>query len=135
MTELTRILHVDDDEDIRTIANMALEMVGQFEVLQCASGQEAVDVAGGFAPDLLLLDYMMPNMNGEETLEALRNIPGLEYVPVVFMTARVQGDVANVLRRKGALDVIPKPFDPIQLADQLRQIWAQRPVAVFKQAV
>ena len=135
MAELTRILHVDDDEDIRIIANMALEMVGQFEVLQCASGPEAVEVARGFAPDLLLLDYMMPNMNGEETLEALRDIAGLEYVPVVFMTARVQGDVADVLLHKGALDVIPKPFDPIQLADHLREIWAQRPVAVFKKAV
>ena len=135
MVELTRILHIDDDEDIRTIANMALEMVGQFEVLHCASGQEALKVAGEFGPDLLLLDYMMPNMNGEETLAALREIPGLEYVPVVFMTARVQSDVTEMLLRKGALVVVHKPFDPIKLAVQLREIWKHRPVALFKRAV
>ena len=123
MAELTRILHVDDDEDIRVIASLALEMVGSFELLQCASGQEALDQAVGFDPDLVLLDYMMPEMNGEETFVALRKTPGFEALPVIFMTARVQDDVARGLMAKGALGVIPKPFDPMTLADNVRQIW------------
>lgn len=129
MGELNRILHVDDDEDIRVIANMALEMVGQFEVLQCASGQEAIERAADFAPDLFLLDYMMPGMDGEGTLRELRKLPGLGEVPVVFMTARVQAGMADDLRREGALEVITKPFDPMELAGQLREIWRKRNVA------
>jgi len=135
MAELKRILHVDDDEDIRVIANMALEMVGEFEVLQCATGAEAVEKAADFAPDLFLLDYMMPDMDGEETLRELRKLSGMEHVPVVFMTARVQEDIANGLRREGALDVITKPFDPMELASQVREIWYDRPVVKLPHAV
>jgi len=130
MTELKRILHVDDDEDIREIANMALEMVGEFEVLQCACGQDAIEQAEAFAPDLFLLDYMMPDMDGEMTLNELRKLPGLSDVPVVFMTARVQKDMADNLRRNGALDVITKPFDPMELAGHLREIWQAGSVSV-----
>jgi len=126
MAELKRILYVDDDEDIRVIANLALQMVGQFEVLQCASGQEAIERTADFAPDLFLLDYMMPGMDGERTLRELRNLPGLDQVPVIFMTARVQADTASNLRREGALDVITKPFDPMKLAAHLREIWQCR---------
>ena len=126
MADLKRILHVDDDEDIRIIANMALEMVGGFVVLQCDSGAEAVEKGAAFAPDLFLLDYMMPGMNGEETLLALRKIPGLSRVPAVFMTARVQADVSEALLKRGALDVITKPFDPMKLGAQLHEIWSKR---------
>lgn len=123
MRELQRILHVDDDEDIRTIADMALKLIGQFELLQCASGKQATEEAEAFRPDLFLLDYMMPDMDGKETLRELRNLPGLSDVPVVFMTARVSEGFSNSLRRDGALDVIAKPFAPMGLADQLRALW------------
>jgi CheY-like chemotaxis protein len=123
MTELQRILHVDDDEDIRSIADIALKLVGQFELLQCASGKKATEQAEVFCPDLFLLDYMMPEMDGEETFRELRSLPGLGRVPVVFMTARVDNEFANRLRRDGALDVIAKPFDPMDLANQLRALW------------
>ncbi len=132
MTELKRILHVDDDEDIRAIAGMALEMVGEFEILQCASGAEAIEKAVAFDPDLFLLDYMMPNMDGEETLQELRKLSGMEHVPVIFMTARVQENIVNDLRREGALDVISKPFDPMELASRIRETWYSRPVVRLK---
>ncbi len=135
MGELNRILHVDDDEDIRVIANLALEMVGQFEVLHCGSGQEAIEKAADFKPDLFLLDYMMPDLDGEQTLRELRSFSGLEEVPVIFMTARVQQDVADNLRRKGALGVIPKPFDPMELADLIREIWKTRSTDQLKRAI
>ena len=123
MRELRRILHVDDDEDIRAIGAMALELIGKFEILQCASGKQAIEEAEAFSPNLLLLDYMMPGMDGKETLRELRKLPSLKAVPVVFMTARVNGDLSNNLCRNGALDVIAKPFDPIVLADRLRALW------------
>ena len=123
MRELQRILHVDDDDDIRAIAAMALELIGLFELLQCASGKQATEEAASFRPDLLLLDYMMPDMDGKETLCELRKIPGLNDVPVVFMTARVNENLSNDLRRDGALGVIAQPFDPMDLAAQLRALW------------
>ncbi|MGX0978400.1 DNA-binding response OmpR family regulator [Roseovarius sp. MBR-51] len=123
MRELRRILHVDDDEDIRTIADIALKLIGQFDLLQCASGKQATEEAEAFGPDLFLLDYMMPDMDGKETLRELRSLPGLSEVPVVFMTARVNGDFSNSLRRNGALAVIAKPFDPVELADHIHALW------------
>lgn len=128
MSQLKRILHVDDNDDILQIAGMALEMVGGFQILQCASGPEAIEKAADFQPDLLLLDYMMPNMDGKETLYEIRKLPGMELVPVIFMTARVQEDIAQDLRREGALDVMTKPFDPMELAGLIRDAWSGRPI-------
>ena len=123
MGELKRVLHVDDDEDIRTIANLALETVGNLTVCACDGGPEAIAKAPDFRPDLFLLDYMMPGMDGEETARQLHAMPELADVPVVYMTARVQGDMPQNLLERGAVGVISKPFDPMTLADQLREIW------------
>ena len=123
MGELTRVLHVDDDEDIRTIANLALEAVGRLTVCVCDSGPDALAKAEAFRPDLFLLDYMMPGMDGEETARRLHELPGLADVPVIFMTARVQGDMPQNLLDSGAIGVIAKPFDPMTLAARLREIW------------
>lgn len=123
MRQLQRILHVDDDEDILAIADIALKLIGKFEILQCISGKQAIEVAEVFRPDLFLLDYMMPEMDGKETLRELRKLPGLNDVPVVFMTARVGDGFSNGLRKDGALDVIAKPFNPMELANQLRELW------------
>lgn len=123
MTQLHRILHVDDAEDVLFIAEVALKVIGQFEILQCASGKQAIDEAAAFRPDLFLLDYMMPEMDGKETLEHLRKLPGLSEVPVVFMTARVSKEFSDGLRGEGALDVVAKPFDPMTLASHLRGLW------------
>lgn len=123
MARLKKVLHVDDEDDIRLIAKMAMNDLGDLDILQCSSGEQALVEAGGFAPDLFLLDYMMPDMDGETTLRALRQIPGLEAVPVIFMTARVQNDFLQTLIANGALDVFPKPFDPIKLCAQLHYVW------------
>ena len=123
MKQLHRILHVDDAEDVLFIAEVALKVIGQFEILQCASGQQAITKAEAFQPDLLLLDYMMPEMDGKETLDQLRKLPGLADVPVVFMTARVSKEFSDGLRDEGALDVVAKPFDPMTLATHLRSLW------------
>ena len=106
---------------------MALEAVGGFTVVACASGQEALDAAPAAMADLLLLDVMMPGMDGPTTLQALRAMPGTATTPVVFMTAKVQASEVALYKSIGALEVISKPFDPMLLSDQLRQIWAAAP--------
>ncbi|SEP97807.1 Response regulator receiver domain-containing protein [Loktanella sp. DSM 29012] len=116
---MIKILHAEDDPDIREIAELALGMSGQFEILQCADGQMAVDHAADFAPDVLLLDVMMPNMTGPEVLATLRKDPALSDVPAIFMTARVQSVEKQALLDQGAVAVIAKPFDPITLADDI----------------
>jgi two-component system, OmpR family, response regulator len=124
MNTLQRILYVEDEPDIQAIARMALELVGGFQVKVCGSGEEALREVRSFAPDLILLDVMMPGMDGPGTLAALRALPGLATVPVAFMTAKVQPhEVAHYISL-GALDVIAKPFDPMALAAQVRQIWS-----------
>lgn len=117
---MTRILFVEDDDDIRDVAMMSLELEPSFEVRSCASGAEALRVAHTWVPELVLLDVMMPHMDGPTTLEALRVIPGFENVPVVFLTARTQAAEQEHLRSLGAKGVIAKPFDPITLASQVR---------------
>ena len=123
---LTRILYVEDEPDIRVVAQMALEAVGGFTVIACASGQEALNAAPGAGADLLLLDVMMPGMDGPTTLKGLRQLPATADTPVIFMTAKVQAAEVAVYKGLGALEVIPKPFDPMELSTQIQRIWAQR---------
>lgn len=122
-TSLRRILYVEDDDDIREIAQLSLEMVGGFEVLLCASGEQALLAAPAFAPQLILLDVMMPSMDGPSILVALRQHAQLCHIPIAFMTAKIQPQEIAAYKAMGALDVIAKPFDPMQLPKQVTEIW------------
>lgn len=119
-----RILLVDDDEDICQIARMSLELIGGHEVLALSSGKEALAAACEFAPDLMLLDVSMPEMDGPQTLVALRQLPGLSEVPAVFLTARTQGKDVMHYRALGASDVIAKPFIPEHLCNRVDAVFA-----------
>ncbi|WP_404345490.1 response regulator [Vreelandella aquamarina] len=125
MSSLERILYVEDDPDIQTVAALALEVVGGFNVKVCSSGEQALEEAVAYAPDMILLDVMMPGMDGPSTLIALRKLPSLEKVPVAFMTAKVQPHEVDQLIALGAENVIAKPFDPMTLANQIRTLWEQ----------
>lgn len=125
MSELKKILYVEDEPDIQMIARVALENVGGFELLVCSSGTEAVEKAAAFAPDLLLLDVMMPGMDGPTTLGELRKIPELSKTPVMFMTAKVQPQEVEFLKSLNVADVIAKPFDPMGLANNIRDSYAK----------
>lgn len=122
---LHKILYVEDEADIRTVAQLALENVGGYTLKVCATGDEAIRTGPAFSPDLLLLDVMMPGMDGPATLKALRREKSLSLTPVIFMTAKVQPREIQRYRDLGALDVIAKPFDPMTLAEQVRGIWAR----------
>ncbi len=123
---MQKILYVEDEADIRAIATVALEDVGGFEVLACGTGTEAIDKGPGFAPDLILLDVMMPDLDGGDTLEVLRRLPELTQTPAIFLTAKAMPAEIERYKELGALDVIAKPFDPMTLADQVREIWGKR---------
>jgi DNA-binding response OmpR family regulator len=124
--ELKRILYVGDDSDLRTIAVTVLEAVDGFSVLACKSGKEALESAPGANADLVLLDVMMPGMDGPATFKALREMPEMTQTPVIFLTAKVQPGEIQHIRSLGAVDVITKPFDPMMLSAQIREIWQRR---------
>lgn len=123
---LERILLVDDEADIRQVARLALEALGGFEVRECASGLAAPRAVEEFAPQLILMDMMMPGQDGVETLKVLRASGATSRIPVVFMTAKVQPQEVSAFRSLGALDVIAKPFDPMTLAQTVRKIWERQ---------
>ncbi len=124
MKKLERVLHVDDDPSIRIIARVALEKVGKFALLSCASGKDTLEQALEFQPQVILLDVMMPGMDGPSTLAELKKLLDLSGVPVIFMTAKVQPEELEKYREMGAFDVIVKPFAPMQLAQDIRQLWS-----------
>lgn len=121
---LVNILYVEDDFDIQAVAQIALEVVGGYTLKTCSSGAEAIAaIEGGFVPDLLLLDVMMPNMDGPTTLAELRKMPTTASTPVIFMTAKVQSTEQDYYFTLGAIGVIAKPFDPMSLSIQVRSLW------------
>ena len=120
---LDRILYAEDEPDIQTVAQMALETIGGFTLNVCNNGQEAVDKAVDFNPDLILMDVMMPIMTGPDALKALRELPEIKDVPVIFMTAKVQPQEVEEYKALGAVEVIAKPFDPMTLSDTVKEIW------------
>ncbi|MDP4527891.1 response regulator [Alkalimonas delamerensis] len=122
---LNRIMHVEDDESIRMVAEMALVDVAGFELLSCDSGQSALAQAEAFAPELVLLDVMMPRMDGLQTLAELRKLPSLATTPVVFMTAKIQQAEKQQYLDAGAIAVVEKPFEPMELGDTLRALYQQ----------
>ena len=121
-------MHVDDDDAIRAITLVALERVGGLTLRSCSSGADALRQLTGFAPQMILLDVMMPELDGPTTLELLKQETDLGKVLVVFMTAKVQEQEIARYRALGACDVIIKPFDPMTLSDRLHRIWIQHNV-------
>jgi CheY-like chemotaxis protein len=119
---MTRVLHADDDLDILELAHLALDELGGLEVLQLPSGKDLIETALSFKPDLILLDVMMPDISGEELIAKIKEAEHLKNIPVVFMTAKGNQMAKDSLLALGASAVVIKPFDPLVLADRLREI-------------
>lgn len=118
---LTKLMVVDDDSDNLLVVKYSLEDIPNVTIEYAASGEEALQILQRFIPDLILLDVMMPKMDGFETFKAIRKLPFLENTPIVFFTAKVQKKDIESQLKFGAIDVIIKPFD--SLADQILAIW------------
>ena len=115
-----RVLHVDDEPDIREVVELSLALDPDLALKSCASGREALNEVEEWTPDLVLLDVMMPLMDGPTTLRHLRDMAPLVATPVVFMTARAQAREIESFKSLGVAGVIPKPFDPMTLAASVR---------------
>jgi CheY-like chemotaxis protein len=122
-----RILVVDDEDDIRDIATLSLQSVGGWEVRAAASGRDALAAAAQERFDAILLDVMMPELDGPSTLRLLRASGTIDDVPVIFLTAKVQPADRRVLEEAGAAGILTKPFDPMRLPDEIARILKGRP--------
>ncbi|MFK0572067.1 response regulator [Endozoicomonas sp.] len=120
---LKQILYAEDDPDIRTIVQLTMQAMTEVELIICEGGIEAVEKSKQIVPDLVLLDIMMPDMDGLAVFDYLRQQENYRGVPVVFMTAKVQSHEVRQYRKLGAVDVITKPFDPVELPKILNAIW------------
>jgi CheY-like chemotaxis protein len=120
--KITKIMIVDDDEDICTVAALAARRIGGWDTVVAASGQEALARARSESPDVILLDVMMPVLDGPATLVKLREEPSTAAIPVIFLTARVQRLEVERYMELGAIGVIRKPFDAMTLPDEVRRI-------------
>jgi len=123
--KLTRVLVVEDDVDIQKVIRMSLKMRGVSEVVLVESGTECIERLGGFTPDVILLDVMMPHVDGYETCRRLKQDPATRAIPVVFLTARVQKADRERGMKLGALGYLTKPFDPMTLHDQIVGLLAE----------
>jgi two-component system OmpR family response regulator len=126
---LRSILYVDDEPDIREIVELSLGLAADLEVASCGSGEEALALLANSRPDLVLLDVMMPGLDGPGTLARMRADPGLAGIPVVFLTAKALPAEVQRFLALGAAAIIPKPFDALKLADQVKTLWEGLPHA------
>jgi len=117
-----KVLIIDDEEDTRSIASMSLSILGGLDVLEADSGEEGINKAAQEQPDVILLDMMMPVMDGSETLVKLQSTEGTKHIPVIFLTAKAMTSEIERLKRMGAIGVLTKPFDPTILASQVKGI-------------
>jgi two-component system OmpR family response regulator len=121
---LDRILYAEDDLDIQVLVSLALTMISNFTLNVCNSGLEAVNEVESFDPQLLLLDVMMPFLDGPGALKQIREMQAFKEIPVVFLTAKVQGPEVEAYLKMPGVAVISKPFDPMTLAGQITEFWA-----------
>jgi two-component system OmpR family response regulator len=123
VTPLKQVLVVDDDPDLLAVVSLSLTALGGYKIESCNSSEKAVEAARSFAPDLILLDVMMPGLDGFGVLRALREVGETESIPVVFMSAHSDRQQIAEYVTLGSLGVITKPFDPIALPGVLEDFW------------
>lgn len=121
--KLKKILFVDDDEDIHLIVQLSFSRFTEVELRSALSGEEAIKIALEFNPDLILLDVMMPKMDGVATLQGIKLLPSIAKTPIIFLTARAQQNEIEEYLSYGVLDIITKPFNPLTLGGIVEEIW------------
>ena len=125
MKELKKILYAEDDTDIQTIVSTIIEAMSPYDLKICYNGRILLDCVEEFEPDLILLDVMMPEMNGPDTFKKLTENPKTKDIPVIFMTAKAQVHEVKAMLESGILGIITKPFDPMQLVASIDEYWKE----------
>lgn len=123
MKELKKILYAEDEPDVQTVVELTIQTMSNYEIKICNNGKELLESIEAYNPDLILLDVMMPEMDGPTTFKHLQSNEKTKDIPVIFMTAKAQIHEVEIFKEIGALGVITKPFDPMSLCDEIRAIW------------
>jgi len=123
MKELKKILYAEDEPDVQTIVQMVIEAMSDYEIKISNNGKLLLDCVEDYNPDLILLDVMMPEMDGPTTYENLQLNEKTKKIPVIFMTAKAQVHEVQLFKESGVIGVITKPFDPVTLCSELQKIW------------
>lgn len=125
MKELKKILYAEDEPDVQTVVELTIQTMSDYQIKICDNGKKLLDCIGEYNPDLILLDVMMPEMDGPTTFKNLQLDDNTKNIPVVFMTAKAQVHEIETFKEIGVLGVITKPFDPINLCEEIREIWSR----------
>lgn len=130
MKELKKILYAEDERDVQTIVEISVWSTSNYEIKICDNGKILLDCVEDYKPDLILLDAMMPEMDGITTLKNLRLNEKTKDIPVIFITAKAQTHEVKLFNESGVIGVITKPFDPILLCSSIKEIWDKNIVKV-----
>lgn len=125
MKELKKILYAEDEPDVQTVVELTIQSLSTYEIKICNNGKVLLDEVEGYNPDLILLDVMMPEMDGPTTFKNLQANEKTKNIPVIFMTAKAQAHEVQTFEQTGAIGVIVKPFDPMQLCSELETLWKE----------
>lgn len=123
MKELKKILYAEDEPDVQTIVELIVQSMSSYEIKICENGKKLLESVEDYEPDLILLDVMMPEMDGPTTFENLQLNEKTKNIPVIFMTAKAQIHEVKIFQEIGVIGVITKPFDPILLCSKIQEIW------------
>lgn len=126
MGELKRILYAEDEPDVQTVVGMIIESMSDYEIKICDNGKILLDCVEDYNPDLVLLDVMMPEMDGPTTFKNLQANEKTKDIPVIFMTAKAQIHEVQLFQETGIIGVITKPFDPVTLCTEIQKIWDEK---------
>lgn len=123
MQELKKILYAEDEPDVQTIVELTVQTMSEYQIKICNNGKELLKCVSEFNPDLILLDVMMPEMDGPTTFRNLQSEENTKDIPVIFMTAKAQVHEIEIFKEIGVVGIITKPFDPMNLCDEIQAIW------------
>lgn len=123
MKELKKILYAEDEHDLQTIVEISFWSTSNYEIKICDNGKLLLDCVEDYNPDLILLDAMMPEMDGITTLKNLQLNEKTRHIPVIFITAKAQTHEVKLFNESGVIGVITKPFNPMQLCSDIKELW------------
>lgn len=126
MNELKKILYAEDEPDVQVVVELTIQTMSNYEIKVCDNGKKLIECVEDYNPDLILLDVMMPEMDGPTTLKNLKENEATKNIPVAFMTAKAQVHEIENFQKEGIIGVITKPFDPFQLCSDIEALWRKQ---------